>query len=252
MKIKIEGAHQSRMLTVKSVPYSRFMNDKAKALVDAFNASGEKLKLQVYDHYRNRSLDDILEEGMYDYICSNSELVDMLYELSDAASPVGWDVEDVINDSYSGGLKEMKIRKVESAESKYEVKVIDKDKGAQHYSSHSDLRAAMSDAVGMDVDTMLKSGKYERVTVASINGVIFELDKHGIVASDKAMATASEQRIIRDFLDEEEPETKRVSIAFDIEVPVTWSEEGTENRILKALKENGITVDGYMEVHTID
>lgn len=116
MKIKIEGAYQSRMLTVKSVPYSRFMNDKAKALVDAFNASSEKLKLQVYDHYRNRSLDDILEGGMYDYICSNSELVDMLYELSDAASPVGWDVEDVINDSYSGGLKEMKIKKVESVD----------------------------------------------------------------------------------------------------------------------------------------
>lgn len=91
--------NKKRILTVDRIHYSRFMNDTAKKMVDEFNTSNETLKLDVYPHYVDASLEDILEEGMYDYVSDNKELVEMLYELNDAASPVGWDVEDIIEDT---------------------------------------------------------------------------------------------------------------------------------------------------------
>jgi hypothetical protein len=88
-----------RVIVVDSVPYSRFMNAEARRMVDSFNASGEKLKLIVMDHYKNKDLEDILDQGMYEYDCSDKQLIEMLYEMVDFASAVGWDVEDVIQDT---------------------------------------------------------------------------------------------------------------------------------------------------------
>ena len=86
---------KTRMLKVKEVPYSRLMNEKAKGMVDKFNADKEVLYLEVYESYLNRPLEYILEEGMYSYLSSNLEVVKMLLELTDVASPVQFVNEEI-------------------------------------------------------------------------------------------------------------------------------------------------------------
>ena len=47
-----------------------------------------------------------------------------------------------------------------------------------------------------------------------------------------------------------EPLVKRVSFAFDAQVPVDYTEEGLEDALKLALETKGILVDSYVEIHT--
>jgi len=56
-----------KKLKVKTIGTCYWMNEKALDLVHKFNASGMVLYLDVYEDYQSRTLEDIMEEGMYDY-----------------------------------------------------------------------------------------------------------------------------------------------------------------------------------------
>ena len=84
-------------LIVVHIPYSRFMNDRAKKRVDEYNADAKNhcLFLNVFSDCGNHDLEDILELGEYEFKSEDDELVNMMYELVNAASPVLFDLSDV-------------------------------------------------------------------------------------------------------------------------------------------------------------
>ena len=88
-----------KTLKVKAMNYSRFMNDKAKAIVDEYNSPNHgtlsTLYLEVFDNNQADDLDFILDAGRYEYKSESGELVEMLYELVDMASPVMFSAEQV-------------------------------------------------------------------------------------------------------------------------------------------------------------
>ena len=92
---------KTRVIRVDKLNYSRFMNDKAKSVVDQFNQmSADILYLLVYPSHQESPLEHILEEGMYEYATPDDDefgvtLVTMLDELVNAASPVMFNTEDV-------------------------------------------------------------------------------------------------------------------------------------------------------------
>ena len=69
---------KTRILVVNSIPETEAMNEKAVNLVREFNQSGRKLILEVFENYTGRTLEDILEEGMYFYLCSDPDILEML------------------------------------------------------------------------------------------------------------------------------------------------------------------------------
>lgn len=75
-----------KRLLVNNVPAMPWMNDKAFEIVTEFNNSSSVLYLDIRNNYQNRTLDDILEEGMYDYSFNkNSDIAMALLELIEEA-----------------------------------------------------------------------------------------------------------------------------------------------------------------------
>ena len=87
-------------ITVKEVPTRDWMSEKAIKVVNDFNACGKKLSLVTYEEpTEDYTLDDILDEGMYDFEypdCPEAvELETMIEELANGARFIGFDIPDL-------------------------------------------------------------------------------------------------------------------------------------------------------------
>jgi hypothetical protein len=78
------------------------LTDKAIDIINRYNNSDCQLFLNVFASYQNDTLDDILDQGMYDYEVKGSdknlcdEAVTMLIDLSDRALPYYIDEDDIV------------------------------------------------------------------------------------------------------------------------------------------------------------
>ncbi len=86
-----------KCLKVLKIPYSRFMSDKAKSLVDQYNSNpSNPLYLEVFDSEENcHRVSDIFINCYYAFKSLDSELVNMLNIVTAAASAVYFDIDDV-------------------------------------------------------------------------------------------------------------------------------------------------------------
>lgn len=90
-----------RVLYVKQVPETESMSPYAKKLLRVLHEDMREygyLKLYVFPHYINESLDRILEEGMYEYVTKFQVVKEMLEQLNDYGHPVMFDADDIFED----------------------------------------------------------------------------------------------------------------------------------------------------------
>ena len=89
-----------KRLLVHNVPTEPWMNQKGLELVEKFNSSDTVLYLDIRENYQNDTLEDILDQGMYNYSFNKqselaSELLKMMEEAEDMACFICFDFEDI-------------------------------------------------------------------------------------------------------------------------------------------------------------
>lgn len=89
-----------KRLLVHNVPTEPWMNQKGLELVEKFNNSDTVLYLDIRKNYQNDTLENIMDQGMYDYSFNKEselalELLKMMEEAEDMACFIYFDFEDI-------------------------------------------------------------------------------------------------------------------------------------------------------------
>ena len=90
-----------RVLYVKRVLETPYMSEHAKGILKMLHEDMKEcgyLKLYVYPHYINESLENILEQGMYEYVSNYHVVEEILDQLNNYGHPVMFDEEDIFDD----------------------------------------------------------------------------------------------------------------------------------------------------------
>ena len=77
------------------------MSEYAKGILKMLHEDMKEcgyLKLYVYPHYTNESLENILEQGMYEYVSNYHVVEEILDQLNTYGHPVMFDEEDIFDD----------------------------------------------------------------------------------------------------------------------------------------------------------